>query len=398
MTTEEYIQLHKDDNIRKLALTTGKEIGIDASFALDQIAGRQKARTKLPAWAATDGIVYPPAISMEQCSGETAAEYKTSVLKRLTDKETSKCILTDLTGGFGVDFSYMARTTSKAVYVEQQQHLCDIVAKNLNLLGIINSSVICANSVDYLNDMSPVTCIYIDPARRDTNGAKVYGIEDCSPDILKIKEQLMTKSRFVMIKLSPMLDVDAAIKVLGQDNIKEVHIVSVRNECKEILIVMQCDAPADITVYCVNDNDIFTYIYGNGSDNGSIIFSDNIPLRGYLYEPNASIMKAGCFALLAERYGMKEIERNSHLFVSEQNIKSFPGRAFIINDVMTMNKKELRHKLDGITKANVAVRNFPMKAEELKKRLKLTDGGSVYLFGTTTKKGKHIIIRASKVN
>ena len=377
-------------------------------FALDQIEGWQRARTKLPEWASKDGIIFPPHISMEQCSSEATAKYKSGILH-------SSGTLIDLTGGFGVDFSYMAKGFCKAVYVEQQSHLCDIARHNFELLGLNHADVVNADGVEYLHSLPLISnasrthlegeneengqqhleenvVIYLDPARRDVHGAKVYGIEDCTPNVLELQEELLKKASVVMIKLSPMLDLHAAIRALP---VSEVYIVSVGNECKELLLVLRKEGNDAVRVVCVNDEALFEYSYGEQAD--YCVSEVDLQPSAYLYEPNASIMKAGCFDVLASRFPVKALSRNSHLFVSNDEIADFPGRKFKIYAVSSMNKKELRKVLADISQANIAVRNFPLSVAELRKRLKLKDGGDTYIFATTVGERNHTLILCKKI-
>ena len=395
---EEFIREHRHDDVRQLALQAARYPNIDMQQALQQIAGWQTARTKLPEWAATDGIIYPPRLSMEQCSSEATAKYKAKVLA------PSPSTVIDLTGGFGVDFSYMARGFQKAVYVERQPHLCEAARHNFQLLGLENAEVVCGDGVEYLknlpspfNAQSPLT-IYLDPARRDENGKKTYAISDCTPDVVALKDLLLEKAGRVMIKLSPMLDWHKAVDDLGE--VVEVHIVSVDNECKELLLVLAKNPAAPLRVVCANirhdtETELFEFFPSN--DNLSIPLFPALRERDFLYEPNASIMKAGCFAEVADRFGVQPTGSNSHLFLSPQFIPDFPGRKFQIEKVTSMNKKELKHVIGGLTKANITVRNFPLSVAELRKRLKLADGGDTYIFATTLGEKDHVLLITKQI-
>ena len=395
---EEFIREHRHDDVRQLALQAARYPDIDMQQALQQIAGWQTARTKLPEWAATDGIIYPPRLSMEQCSSEATAKYKAKVL------DPSPSTVIDLTGGFGVDFSYMARGFQKAVYVERQPHLCEAARHNFQLLGLENTEVVCGDGVEYLKNLpspfhppSPLT-IYLDPARRDENGKKTYAISDCTPDVVALKDLLLEKAGRVMIKLSPMLDWHKAVDDLGE--VVEVHIVSVDNECKELLLVLAKNPAAPLRVVCANirhdtETELFEFFPSN--DNLSIPLFPALRERDFLYEPNASIMKAGCFAEVAHRFGVQPTGSNSHLFLSPQFIPDFPGRKFQIEKVTSMNKKELKHVIGGLTKANITVRNFPLSVAELRKRLKLADGGDTYIFATTLGEKDHVLLITKQI-
>ena len=442
--TREFVAMHRDEDVRELALKAKRVDGLDLPLALDQIAGWQIASKKLPQWASCEGIVYPPHISMEQCSSQFTAQYKSEITQTLlvpsatmharmsdsaeSDMQTAKSALhlsdsaesdtlvakramVDLTGGFGVDFSYLARGFSQATYVERQRHLCELAEHNMAALGLDQARIVCGDGVEYLSQMDPVDFIYLDPARRDEHGSRTYAIEDCTPNVLELRDLLLAKSRFTLVKLSPMLDWRKAV-VDFDGAVREVHIVATGNECKELLLVLGRPAQANARdsvdgtgsyrrlaphVFCVNDDQRIDYDsakYTQGLRIGGKPLPD---AKRYLYEPNASIMKAGCFDLVEERFGVTQIGPSSHLFVSEQQIADFPGRGFAIEAVGSMNKKDTKRLLNGMKQANIAVRNFPLTAPQLRKKLKLADGGTVYLFGTTMQGGGHVLLRTSKI-
>lgn len=385
--TINFVKEHAADDVQRLALEVRKHPEVDAHFALDQIAGRQKSRTKLPSWAEVDALIFPPSVSMEQCSSEATASYKSSLVSGES--------LVDLTGGFGVDFSFLANRFSSAVYVERQEHLCHIAEHNFKVLGLSHVQVVNDDAEHYLATMPVVDLIYLDPARRDGAGNRVFRLDDCTPNVVQLFDLLLTKGRQVMIKLSPMLDVSQALRQLR--GVSEVHIVSVAGECKELLLLLSAKQEGDVKIVCVNDGQTFTYRLGEPVVM-PMQWSGELPAEGdlYLYEPNASMMKAGCFGQLAQRYGLQAVAQQSHLFVAERPISDFQGRKFVVNDITTLNSKELKQKLAGITQANVAVRNFPLKAAELAKRLRLKDGGSVYIFGTRLTNGKNVLLLCEK--
>ena len=459
--TREFVAMHRDEDVRELALKAKRVEGLDLSLALDQIAGWQIASKKLPQWASCEGIIYPPHISMEQCSSQFTAQYKSEIAQTLlasaatvrarvsdsaesdnqttksepqlsdsaeSDMQTAKNVfqlsdspesdtlvakraMVDLTGGFGVDFSYLARGFSQATYVERQRHLCDLAEHNMAALGLDQARIVCDDGVEYLDNMDPVDLIYIDPARRDEHGARTYAIEDCTPNVLELRDLLLAKSQCTLVKLSPMLDWRKAVADFD-GAVREVHIVATGNECKELLLVLGRPAQVDARdgvdgagshrrlaphVFCVNDDQRIDYDsakYTQGLRIGGKPLPD---AKRYLYEPNASIMKAGCFDLVEERFGVTQIGPSSHLFVSEQQIADFPGRGFAIEAVGSMNKKDTERLLNGMKQANIAVRNFPLTAPQLRKKLKLADGGTVYLFGTTMQGGDHVLLRTSKI-
>ena len=379
-----FIRSHANDDVRQLALQGKKNPEVDMTYALDQIAGRQKARVKIPSWAANDGIVYPPHLSMEQCSSEATAHYKAQIAGKGQR-------IVDLTAGFGVDMAFMSANFAEAVHVEQQSALCAISSANYQCLGLHHINVVCSDGVAYLHQMKHADLIFIDPARRNEHGGRTYGIADCTPNVLELIDEMLEKADRVMIKLSPMLDWQKAASDIG--NVSEVHIVSVGNECKELLLVIDKKAE-HLKVFCVNDDQIFSY---TSNDEIRNFYQQPTNLQ-YLYEPNASVMKAGCFQLIAQRFGISQPDKNSHLFLSEQMIPHFPGRGFVIERVCTMNKRELKTGLAGITQANIAVRNFPLSVADLRKRLKLKDGGEVYIFATTSAEKGHLLLVCRKIS
>lgn len=443
--TIDFIRQHQEEDVRQLAFLGSKYPDVDMPFALDQIRGRQMARTKLPRWANIDGIIYPPHISMEQCSSEVTAIYKAELAARLVKNNQrntrighslGKINFLDMTGGFGVDFSYIAAQLGvQSMYVERQVHLCEAAKENFDRLGLKNITVLHGDGVEILHRLEkPLQLIFIDPARRDDAGNKVVSLQDCIPDVTLLQDEMLEKSDFVIIKLSPMLDWHRAVNELKQ--VREVHIVSTGNECKELLLVLSSslgdkaksstevdeahvsetdDETSHLKVYCINDNQVMSY---DESDKSVVSIASGIecgivelekcsseenelsqdrskPL--YLYEPNASLMKAGCFGAISSRYGVKMLEKNSHLFISDKPVHDFPGRAFRIKAVSSFNKKELKRQLSGVTKANIATRNFPLSVAELRKRFKLKDGGDTYIFATTLSDESHVLFICEKV-
>ena len=430
MTTSEFVKQFRQADPRKLALQASRYPDVDMPYALNQIQGWQTAQRKLPSWAACDGVVYPPHLNMEQCSSEATARYKQQVARRWAERipNASRTSMTDLTGGFGVDFSFTSRCFDCATYVERNASLCEVVGANLPRLGIRNAQVKCAEAEAVLEQTEPQTMIFLDPARRDEHGAKTVLIADCTPDVCQLLPRLMAKSQFVMLKLSPMLDWHKAIVDLD-GKVREVHIVSVDGECKELLLVLAPDGKPEVQVFCVDiqsrpdsegqyPRSEFVYSIGGEAEpqptnstfniqNSKLPSATNLTLNiehltlninnsTFLFEPNASVMKAGCFDEIARAYGVSAISRNSHLFLSDHEIDGFPGRTFAIDAVTTMNKRQLRQTLSGMKQANIAVRNFPLSVAELRKRLKLSDGGDTYIFATTTSEGDHILMLTHK--
>lgn len=392
--TLRFITTHRRDDVRTLALQAGKYPSVDMSAALTQIAGRQMAETKIPTWAATEGILYPPHLSMEQCSSEATARYKASVI---TGSDNSRQSLADLTGGFGIDFSFLACHFETATYVERQEILCEAARHNFPLLELKNASVIHADGIDYLQQMKPVDWLFLDPARRDGQGGKTIAITDCEPDVAALEPLLLEKANRVMLKLSPMLDLTQALHTLK--HVIEVHVVSAAGECKELLLVLGQHANLqadDIPVHCINlstTTDTFTFTR-HEEQNAPCMYAQ--APRTYLYEPNASLLKGGAFRSLSSYYKIEKLHPNSHLYTSDEPLPQFPGRMFRVEKWCGFGKKELKSLLGNERKANLTVRNFPATVAELRKRLKLNDGGAVYLFATTLSDGQKIMLRCTK--
>ena len=383
--TKDFIREHTEADVRQLALRGTKDTEVDLTFALEQIAGRQMARTKIPSWAIIEDIIYPPHLSMEQCSSEQTARYKASIAGE-------GALVVDLTAGFGVDMAFISQGFERAVHVERQPSLCAISSENYKRLGLKHIEVVCGDGIDYLHQLDHADLVFIDPARRDEHGSRTYGIADCTPNVLEILDEMVEKADRVMLKLSPMLDWRKAVEELKK--VSEVHIVSVDNECKELLVILEADEKP-LRVFCVNNDSVFvfegdykspTHLSGIANplqqEPTQILHSSLFTLH-FLYEPNASIMKAGCFELMEQCFGVRQLDSNSHLFVSNTEIPEFPGRKFIIERITTMNKHDLKIAFAGIDRANITIRNFPMSVAELRKKLRLKDGGDLYVFATT---------------
>jgi len=371
---------HRQDDVRRLALQAAKYPDMDFSFALHQIKGWRVACKKFPSWAAHEQLLYPQQLSMEQCSSEQTARYKQQLVQRLCGQTQNEGTLVDLTGGLGVDFSFMAQGFRQAYYVEQQVELCALAKHNFPLLGLSSAQIICGDGTTFLQSMADqAMVIFLDPARRDAAGSKTYAIEDCTPDVALLSDELVNKAQWVVVKLSPMLDWHAAVAQLK--HVCEVHIVGVGGECKELLLVMQQHSDRQpLQLYAVNDGKVFTCSAEEAQQRTPLLQTSTFD---YLFEPHASLMKAGCFGALSARYGVKGLATNTHLFAAMMPVNDFPGRQFRVLAVTPFSKKSLRSALHGIEKANLAVRNFPLSVVELRKRLKLKEGGEHYLFATT---------------
>lgn len=384
----ELIAKYLDADVRQTALRLKAQVDVRPQFVLRQIEGRQIARRKLPEWAGVEGLVFPQHLSMEQCSSEATARYKAHLV--VGDS------LADLTGGLGVDFSYMARMVRRSTHVEMQPELSAIVAHNMPLLGLPHADVVCADGVEYLQQMTDrVSTIFLDPARRDANGRKTVLLADCTPDVSVLESLLVQKADRVVVKLSPMLDIKGALASLHCA--EQLHIVAVGGECKEMLLVLNAN-PAPLTITAVNlmsdQVEPFVFTFAEEADAECAYTAE--PLH-YLYEPNSALMKAGAYRSVAARYGVFKLHPSSHLYTSAELVAHFPGRRFAIEGFAPLGKQLSKGLLAGISKANIAVRNFPLTPDELRKKLKLSDGGDVYLFGTTAKNGDKIVVKCRRV-
>ena len=384
--TQDFIAVHRNEDIRSLALQAKRYPNIDMREALSQIEGWQLAKEKLPQWAATEDVLYPPRLSMEQCSSQATAQYKATIAG---GKQ-----MADITGGFGIDCSYMARNFDKATYIERNSTLCDIAQHNFGLLNLNHITVINGQSEDIIDSLPRCNWIYADPARRDSNGGKVVALADCEPNIPLLEEKLMSKCDKAMIKCSPMLDITAACRELK--HVSEVHVVAVNNECKELLFILSSkEIDASIPIHCIN-------ILKEGSQQFSSTMGEDYSttyaqsIKEYLYEPNAAIQKGGCTDALTQSLDVKKLHPNSQLFTSSTHINEFPGRVFIVDGVSRFSKGEIKNMFGNIKKANITIRNFPDTVQGLRKRLKIDEGGDIYIFATTLFNKEKVLIKCHK--
>jgi hypothetical protein len=389
-STLQFITEHLEDDVRTLSLQGSKYKHIDFKQALVQIAGRQKIKDKLPSWYSRFDLLLPLQLPLEQCSSEATARYKASLAKGDT--------LIDLTGGWGVDCAFMAPNFTKVLYFEQQQSLCEIAKYNFRQLGLTHIETQAKESTKQIASFPTASCIYIDPSRRDTHGKKTVLLRDCTPNIADIAPALLEKTEGLLVKLSPMLDISQAIKELPQTT--EVHIVSVDNECKELLFMLRPKAVIERKIHCVNlkkngTTEVFAY---NESEENSANSHYTEKVENYIYEPNVSILKAGAFKITGERYGLNKLHPNSHLYTSSNLYEDFQGRIFYCERVLSPTKTHLKTFLPKGKKANITVRNFPMSVAELRKKTQLIDGGERYIFATTLANEQHVLILCRKLS
>lgn len=401
MMTEEtraFALAHADEDVHRLLLQAGQYPGVDMAEAVTQIEGRRTARVKLPSWADNERIVFPPRLAMEQCSSEATARYKARLCGERLPQDGRPHTLTDLTGGLGVDCAFMSAAFDDVTYVERQPHVAAVAAHNFGCLGCTAIHPLTGDGVALLDSLPTQDWIFLDPARRDGAGRKVVALADCEPDVARLEDTLLAHAQRVMVKCSPMLDISLACEQVK--SVREVHVVGVRGECKELLFVLDREAaladyktPCPIT--CVNLPEGQPFVFTREEE-----AANPCPLSEvghYLYEPDVTLMKAGTFRLPTSRFGVQKLHINTHLYTSDTLKRTFPGRIFEVKEVVGFGKKELRRLTDNLQQANLAVRNFPQSVDALRHKLHLAEGGDDYLFATTTKDGEHRIIWCKKV-
>ncbi len=369
-TTEEisFIREHINSDTSKLALSCSQAQGIRVKFVLDQIAGRQRIKQKLPAFYSSFDLILPKSISLEQCSSEQTAEYKAAI--------TEYASSADLTGGMGIDSLALAKNAHRHLYIENNAELCRTFEYNAKILNIENIEIINADALDYLSRADNLPdLVYFDPSRRGTGGRKTYFIEDTEPNAVEILKYISGSGSKVLIKTSPLLDISRAAIQLGC--VSEVHVVSVENECKELLLLLDFQNTEQAGYFAVDfgrDGISKTELTGR-----SITRAEISTPRRYIYEPNASLMKLGFWNETAELYSLAQLAPNTHLFTSEEYIMDFPGRVFSISAVEKFDKKNILHHLpEG--KANIAIRNFPMSVAEIRRKTGIKEGGDIFVF------------------
>lgn len=385
-----FLTEHENDNLEHLALQAAKFPHINVPFALQQLKGKRIAMIKIPTWAACEELLYPKTLSMEQCSSETTAQFKASLAKGDT--------LVDLTGGFGVDFYFMAKHFQKAIYVEKQPELEEIAKTNFKTLELHQAQTFCDDSVVFLQNMNfKADTIFIDPARRSDSGQKTVLLQDCTPDLTQIDNLLSEKSRQTIIKLSPMLDISASVGLLK--NISDVFVIAVQNEVKELLL-RKTEFSDNLIIHALNfqkNDTVDTFSFSPEEEStAQVAYASSV--QKYLFEPNASILKAAAYKLVAERFSFQKLHPNSHLYTSNTFVAEFPGRILEVMDSFSFSSSELKRLHQTTSKANVSIRNFPSTVNDLRKKLKLTDGGDYYLFATTLADNQKRLILTKKVS
>ncbi|MEZ0607336.1 SAM-dependent methyltransferase [Fibrella sp. WM1] len=376
-----FVTTHLTHDVRALALQTARRTDIDGPVVVAQIQARQKARSKLPNWYANPALLFPPPLSVEQASSEATAAYKASLVGGST--------LLDLTGGMGVDAAAFAAQMAHVTYLEQQPAVAAATAYNLTQLGLTNVDAQVGDGLAYLGNVPErADWLYLDPARRDDRGGRVVGLADCDPDVLTYLPLLLEKGRNVLIKTSPLLDIEATLRQLP--TCRAVHVVALQGEVKELLFVLdqiQIERPASavglVAVDLRHDGPVTFSFERIEEANATVSLADfGTGLPTHLYEPNAAVLKAGAFRLVGERFGLAKLAPHSHLYTGDKLVGDFPGRVFQIEAICKADRKTLLTYVPG-GRANLTVRNFPQSVDMLRKQLNLLEGGEIYVFATT---------------
>lgn len=388
----QFIHDHLTDDVRALLLRAHSP-GLDVGKLAAQLAARQKARDKLPTWYAHDELIFPPALSVEQASSERTAHYKASLV--------SGQLLVDLTGGMGVDSWAFAQRVTQVIYVDRQAALTDLAAYNLPRLGATNVTVQTGDSLTIVDNLTETAdYLYLDPHRRDLRGGRVVRLQDCEPDVSRpdVLARLLTKTGRILLKTSPLIDIDATLRQLN--GVETVYVVAVQNEVKEVLFMIK--SGRHYLEQSVEVNAVNLLFYSNFTFNfrrddertAEVRFGD--PQR-YVYEPNTAVLKAGGFRTVAARFGLTKLAPNSHLYTSDQQRPDFPGRVFALQSVSKADRKALQTQLPTM-KANLTVRNFPQSVAELRQKLGLREGGDIYVLATTLLNGDKRLLITRKTN
>jgi len=381
---QDFINRQLHSTAADLMLQASKYPEWDMRVVAQQLVGKQIANKKLPSWFENEQVLYPIRLSMEQCSSEETAKYKSAILN------SGKGL--DITGGFGVDTSILAKESESVIYCERNNELASIVENNFNAFKQSNIEVYIGDGIECLSAQKELDWIFVDPARRK-EGERVFRLQDCEPKVIELKEFFFEKANQVLIKTAPLLDIQQTLRDL--EFVKEVHVLSVNNDCKEVLYLLEKNCTQEAKLVCVN-------LKKDTTEQFIFSFSEERIAEGllsqpltYLYEPNASVLKAGAFKSIANQLGVSKLHQHSHLYTSINVVENFPGRTFKIKSVVNADKKSLSKHSSG--KANLACRNFPQKIDLLKKKLKLKDGGEDYIFATTLMNGKPKLILCEKV-
>ncbi len=385
---QRFIKKHEQDALPELILKGSPFKQVSIQEIAQQIAARKKAKVKLPTWYATPGIYFPPQLNLAQTSSEVTAAYKAQCVSGES--------LADLTGGFGVDSFYFSQYFKKVTHFETQEELAKIAQANFQKLSAPNISSLTTDSLTYLNQTQNTwDCLYLDPARRDRAGQKVFSLAQCTPNVLEHLDLLFSKTKCVLLKTSPLLDIKLGLKELK--GVQHIHCVAVNNELKELLWVLKKEHIAKPTVpqvHCVNFFSTHTAFYKANLDEESSSKARLGPVLKYLYEPNVSLLKAGFFNHISQGLELQKLAQHTHLYTS-QSLIDFPGRVFKVIQREAFNKKAFK-KLN-IKKANISARNFPLSVAQIRKKYGIKEGGEIYIFCITNHENQKVILVTQKV-
>jgi len=387
---QDFIFSHEGEDERQFVLRQKEFFGLSAPQIAQQLTGRRKSKLKLPTWYNTKGIAYPPTVNLEQSSSEATALFKVKIIRSLFSNKND-LVGVDLTGGFGVDSFYFSKLFSATLYLEPNKDLFEIAHHNHQVLAA--SSIVHHNTTaEKFIDASRLNfdLVFLDPSRRDQQSRKVFKLADCSPDVTNLQEKILEKCHFLLVKASPLLDIQQGLREI--QHVKKVFVVSVGNECKELLFLAEKNYLGEVDIEAVdltqegNVKSTFTF---NVAEEKNAIAQAGEPST-FLYEPNAAILKSGAFKLISQKFKLAKLAPNTHLYTSSELVSCFPGKIFRI-EVLDPDSKEIKLLVPN-QQVNVMTRNYPLKAEELKKKLKLLDGGDKFLIGFSTPHKKHIAI------
>jgi hypothetical protein len=385
-----FIKEHAEDDTSRLLLSAARYPEVDMPVAVDQITIRRHIREKLPAWYANDALFFPSGIAAEQCSSEQTARYK----QRLLEGESHLC---DLTGGLGVDTYAFAQKVKRVTFVERSDACFEAAMYNFSVLGVKNIDGYNEDAETVLCEIDFADAFYLDPARRGEGNRRLFALSDCEPDVTRLLPALFAKAPKVLVKASPMLDIGHTLALLPET--VAVHVVSVKNECKELLFVLKREARGqEPEIHCINfttdgAEQVFCFVRSE-EQAGDTRLGDSV--QAYLYEPNASVLKAGAYKQVALQFEVDKLHVSSHLYTSSRLVASFPGRIFQVEEVYPFSGNLCKSIAKDIPQANLTVRNFPLPADELRKRTRMKDGGETYLFATTLATNQKVLIRCRK--
>ena len=385
---QSFILQHESDDLSKLILKTSDVHGVHMSKVATQIDGRKKAKEKLAVYYNAKGIVYPAAVNIEQSSSEITAKFKSTILEKLSGR--SVCV--DLTGGFGVDSFFLSRVFDAVNYIEPSSELLEIAMHNHVQLGATNIKHHNVSASAYLSAAySEVDCIYLDPSRRDSHNRKVSSLASCEPNVLELLPSMFQRARYVLLKTSPLLDITEALKQL--EKVSHVFIVSAANECKEVLFFLDSTFTTEPVIEAINlsNGTTCSFRFTFSEEKGyQISFSEP---QEFIYEPNASLLKAGAFKSISARFSISKIHPSTHLYTSTNLLTDFPGKIFKVLDLVKPDPKVLKKYFpDG--QANIFTRNYPLSPQELKTKSRLNDGGTGFLIGFSGLKKKYLVVAA----